>query len=307
MEDPVRVYLAPEGFEEPLAEELALRGERLLWRRGRLFGVATILNGPYPAWAQNVWLEPRFIAVDSIGHAARELKAMQRNWAFFALELHRRGTLVTEKLPHVSQKPFVFGSPLPTSSLGGWTLWDQHTVLASPATSSPFAHGELSFAENRNDPPSRAYLKLWEALTVLGKAPGPGERCVDLGSSPGGWTWVLASLGAEVTSIDKAPLDSAVAAMPGVRYQKESAFAVDPRSLGPADWVFSDVICYPARLLALIRRWLDAGIAANYVCTVKFQGETDHATAMELAAIPGSRLMHLSHNKHELTWALPAR
>jgi 23S rRNA (cytidine2498-2'-O)-methyltransferase len=41
-----------------------------------------------------------------------------------------------------------------------------------------------------------------------------------------------------------------------------------------------------------------------FLCTLKFQGETDHATARAFAAIPGSQLLHLSCNKHELTWAL---
>ena len=36
--------------------------------------------------------------------------------------------------------------------------------------------------------------------------------------------------------------------------------------------------------------------------TLKFQGETDFETAARFAAIPGSRLVHLHHNKHELTW-----
>ena len=38
---------------------------------------------------------------------------------------------------------------------------------------------------------------------------------------------------------------------------------------------------------------------------MKFQGETDHATAEALAAIDGARLMHLFHNKHELTFLWP--
>ena len=69
------------------------------------------------------------------------------------------------------------------------------------------------------------------------------------------------------------------------------------------DWLFSDVICYPARLLALVRRWIAAGAARNLVCTVKFQGETDHDVAAEFAAIPGAVLFHGAHNKHELTFA----
>jgi 23S rRNA (cytidine2498-2'-O)-methyltransferase len=43
----------------------------------------------------------------------------------------------------------------------------------------------------------------------------------------------------------------------------------------------------------------------NFVCTLKFQGETDHDSAAAFAAIPGARLLHLHHNKHELTFLLP--
>ena len=82
----------------------------------------------------------------------------------------------------------------------------------------------------------------------------------------------------------------------------DSAFALDPRTVGPVDWLFSDVVCYPARLLALVERWLVAQTCRRFVCTVKFQGATDHATARRFAAIPGSQLCHLFHNKHELTW-----
>jgi 23S rRNA (cytidine2498-2'-O)-methyltransferase len=45
-----------------------------------------------------------------------------------------------------------------------------------------------------------------------------------------------------------------------------------------------------------------SGRVRNFVCTIKFQGETDHETARRFAQIPGSRVMHLHHNKHELTW-----
>jgi 23S rRNA (cytidine2498-2'-O)-methyltransferase len=70
----------------------------------------------------------------------------------------------------------------------------------------------------------------------------------------------------------------------------------------PTDWLFSDVVAYPARLLGLVRRWIDADAADRIVCTVKFQGETDHDAADAFAAIPGGRLMHLFHNRHELTF-----
>ncbi|MFM9934998.1 MAG: SAM-dependent methyltransferase, partial [Novosphingobium sp.] len=185
---------------------------------------------------------------------------------------------------------------------GSWTLLEPNLILAAPACSSPFPNGVVRFVENREAPPSRAYLKLWEALTVIGVKPQVGDLCLDLGASPGGWTWVLAGLGANVIAVDKAPIEPAIAAMPGVTVRTESAFGLDPAREPPVDWLFSDVICYPERLLGLVQRWLAAGRARRYVCTIKFQGATDHATARRFAAIPGSKLLHLHNNKHELTW-----
>ena len=159
----------------------------------------------------------------------------------------------------------------------------------------------MTFIEDKTGPPNRAYLKLWEALVRLGRWPQPGERCLDLGASPGGWTWVLAGLGADVVAIDKAPLDPKVAAMPGVEWRGESAFALEPESVGPVDWLFCDIVCYPARLLRLVERWRASGLAKRFVCTIKFQGETDHESAAAFAALPNARVLHLHHNKHELT------
>ena len=289
-------YLAPEGFEAELEHDI----DRVIARYGRLL-VAEGTAQPAP-WAQNIWHDPVTLEIDSIGDGARQLRAIQRNWAMYDFHLHRRAGLIQEKLPHVSAKPVVFPSPRPTAPLGSWTLIDEHHILASAQCSSPYKNGAVQFIEDREGPPSRAYLKLWDAFTVTGNIPQPGQRCIDLGACPGGWTWVLAKLGCEVISVDKAPLDPSVMAMPGVSYQQESAFGLDPAAIGPVDWLFSDIICYPARLLTLVERWMKSGLVRNFCCTIKFQGETDYETAAAFAAIPGSSLRHLSHNKHELTW-----
>lgn len=256
------------------------------------------------AWAQNVWHEPEFLPIASISDAARKLKAIQRNWALCPTALHRRAALIQEALPRVSARPLRFGDPAPDAPLGAWTLWDEHTVLAAPRCSSPFPGGEARFEEDREGPPSRAYLKLWELFTLTGRRPAPGELCLDLGACPGGWSFVLAGLGAKVFAIDKAPLDERVARLPNVETCQGSAFGLDPRLAGAVDWVFSDVICYPARLYEHIQRWLTLGQCRNFVCTVKFQGETDTAALNAFKAVPGSTLRHLWHNKHELTWTL---
>ncbi|MFN6954251.1 MAG: SAM-dependent methyltransferase [Acetobacteraceae bacterium] len=298
---PVRsAYLAAEGFEADLAEELRRSGRAVAAWHGRL---ALSPDPPaHAAWALDTWTDCREIEAPSIGAAARALRAIQRNWSLYSAAHHRRGALIVAALPPVAAKPLAFPAPAPSAPLGAFTLLDPGRMLASPAKTSPVPNGEWRFVEDREGPPSRAYLKLWEALTRLGRHPAPGERCLDLGASPGGWTWALARLGARVVAVDKAPLDPRVAAMPGVEARQESAFGLDAAK-ERADWLFSDVICYPERLLALVRRWVAAGTAANIVCSVKFQGATDHAAAEGFAAIPGAVLFHGSHNKHELTFA----
>jgi 23S rRNA (cytidine2498-2'-O)-methyltransferase len=292
-------YLAPDGFLAELQSEL---GDAACATHGRL----VLAEGePRPvAWSANVWFDPVCLAIASIGDAAKRLRGMQRNWALYSHAHHRRAALIAAQLPKVSARPLHFGEPAPAAPLGSWTLIDPATLLAAPRCSSPFAHGAAEFVEDRAAPPSRAYLKLWELFTLIDARPAPGAVCLDLGSSPGGWSWVLHGLGARVISIDKAPLDPRVAVLPGVHHRQESAFALDPQNLGNVDWLFCDVVCYPSRLLKLVQKWLAAGTCKRFVCTLKFQGSTDHETARRFAAIPGSRLLHLHHNRHELTWIM---
>jgi len=297
LDAPFTAYLSGEGCEADLRRELGPDSlavfERLLVAPG----------APRPAaWAANVWLEPRVLRIASIGDAVKQLKAIQRNWALYPVAHHRRAALIEEQLPKVSAKPLTFGDPAPTAPLGSWTLLAPDLIVASPRCSSPFRNGEAAFIEDKAGPPNRAYLKLWEAFTLLGIAPKPGDTCLDLGASPGGWTWVLQKLGAKVIAVDKAPLEPAIAALPGVTIRQQSAFALEPAEVGRIDWLLSDVICYPERLLRLVKRWLDAGFAGRCLCTIKFQAMTDFNAIAAFAAIPDSRLMHLSHNKHELTW-----
>lgn len=295
-------YLAAEDYAPQLAEELRRAGVRVQLAHERLL----LADGEAVscAWAANVWHDVQETAIDSIGHAALQLRAVQRNWAMYAPRHHRRAALIRDRLPHVVARPLRFPAAPPRAPLGSWTLLAPDRLLYAARCASPFPNGEVAFVEDRGGPPSRAYLKLWEAFTRLGRWPRAGALCLDLGATPGGWTWALARLGARVIAVDKAPLDAAVAAMPGVTWRAQSAFALDPAALPRIDWLCADIACYPARLLKLVQRWRAAGTVANFVCTLKFQGATDHDTAAAFAAIEGSVLFHAHHNKHELTWAL---
>lgn len=297
--DGFTVQVAPRGFLTPLLEEL---GDRTITVMGRL----VLTRGQEKAhWAQTAWLAPRWIPVTSIRDAARKLRDIQRNWRPHTHDqdgCNRRMALIEEELPHVSCRPLTFGAPAPTAPLGAFTLWTKDLLLASPVTTSPFPDGEVPFVEDKVGPPGRAYLKLWESFTILGQKPRPGDLCLDLGAAPGSWSWVLGGMGCRVFSIDKAPLADTVAAMPTVNHCLGSGFGLDPSVAGSVDWLFSDMICYPSRLLTLVRQWIDKKAMTHALCTLKFQAETDHETARAFAAIPGSWLGHLSCNKHELTW-----
>ena len=292
-------YFAAEGFERELEDEL---GANLIARYGRVClakGCERDL-----AWSLNTWFEPEEIEVASIADAARKLKAKAPRWAFAGNKLHRRAELISAQLPKLKKKEFEFRETLPEHGPGSWLLLEHDRILVSARTSARIAGGEIAFVEDKHAP-SRAYLKLWELFTLHGiRAPAPGELCLDLDASPGGWTWVLAGLGARVIAVDRSPLDKKLERFDNVEFRKGNAFTLKPSEIGQVDWLFSDVICFPEQLVSLVETWHTSGLARNFVCTMKFKGKTDHASAERLAKIPGSRLKHQFHNKHELTWWL---
>lgn len=255
-----------------------------------------------PLWAQSIWYDVEEVEIASVGDAVKALKSRGKWWACYSFAHHRRSELVQEQLPKYKIPPLSFLGKIPDQPMGAWTMIDKNKILVAAKTSSPFPLGKIQFSEDKVTPPSRAYLKLWELFTITGIKPPKNSRCLDLGSCPGGWTWVLQQIGAHVVSVDKAPLDAKIGALPNIEYLKKDAFQLKPSDIGPIDYLFSDIICYPARLFELVDAWRASGLCKNFVCTIKFQGETDWATLEKFKKIPNSRLVHLYHNKHEVTW-----
>lgn len=253
-------------------------------------------------WAHNIWLSPVYIEFESITQAAKKLRELGKLWTYYPLESHfRRAQLIQDQLPKLKDRTMDFLGPLPEANLGAWTLIGPNKILASPATTSPFPHGEVVFNENKTLPPSRAYLKLWELMTVHQIKPKRGEKVIDFGSCPGGWTWVLQSIGCHVLSIDRSPLAPHIASLPRIEFKQTNAFSLRPEDLGKVDWFFSDIICYPAKLYELVKNWISSGLCTNFVCTIKFQGETDFETLKKFQQLPHCQVRHLYNNKHEVT------
>ncbi|KEZ76100.1 SAM-dependent methyltransferase [Salinisphaera hydrothermalis] len=295
------VHQAADGQRDALVDELVHRGSQIVDDIDSLIFTRDV-PGP-AAWAQNTWLAPREYRVDSIGDAARRLTSIQRNWHLHSIAHHRRARLIADKLPPIRFKPLEFPAFVPSAPLGSFALLDRDRLLASPVCSSAFADGHPIFAEDRTGPPNRAYLKLWEALTLARRRPGPGDVCLELGASPGGWTWVLDRLGAEIIAVDRADLAPQIMASTRVTTWRGDAFGVTVDDLErPPDWILSDVIAYPSRLLDLADYWCHACPHAAVIITVKCQGMVDPAEISRFLDIKNARLCHLAANKHELTF-----
>lgn len=264
-------------------------------------------EGEYPYWARTTMLEPFFLKFNTIGEAANALKEIQRNWAPYQFTCFRRAQLIQEKLPYINLKDRKFPVKIPQSPIGLYTLIDEHTLIASAKTTSYLPAGTLHFIEDHENPPSRAYLKIQESLTMANlltgvELPGPDTRCFEAGACPGGWTWVLAGLGATVFAVDRAPLADSLMKNPLITFKAHDAFTLTPEEIGPVDWIFSDVICYPERLLEWIKKWLTHKPDLNMICTIKMQGDINWPLIQQFAEIPDSHIVHLNYNKHELTW-----
>lgn len=260
-----------------------------------------------PYWARTTLLEPFLLHFESIGDAAKALKEIQRNWAPYQYQSFRRAALIQEKLPYINLKAKKFPVEIPKSPIGVYTLIDDKTILASAKTSSFLPAGKIEFVEDHENPPSRAYLKIQESLTLARHffgvpLPGPDSRCFEAGACPGGWTWVLVNLGAKVYAVDRAELAPSLMQNPLVEFCAHDAFTLKPEEIGKCDWVFSDVICYPERLLEWVKKWLGSGLTKKMICTIKMQGAIDYEIVKKFAEIPDSRVVHLNYNKHELTW-----
>ncbi len=265
-----------------------------------------------PYWTRTCMLNPVLIHFDSIGEAASALKKIQRNWAPYQFQLFRRASLIQEKLPYINLKTRNFPCRIPNTPMGLYTLLDEKTMIASACTNSPLPAGKIEFVEDHENPPSRAYLKIQESLTLFStffdeELPHEGSKCFEAGACPGGWTWVLRQLGAEVFAVDRAELAPSLMKDPKVKFLAHDAFTLKPEEVcvqletEKLDFVFSDVICYPERLLEWIKMWIESKRTKNIICTIKMQGAVNWELIGKFAEFSNSKIVHLNYNKHELT------
>lgn len=299
-ESPLTIYISKPEYIDELCSEIGNVSSIV----GNL--VFSPLKKTDICFALDIWFDPQVVTFQSISEAAAILRKANKFWFLNPIENVRRSRLIESelrKLPAL-ERDFPIENELP--EMGCFSLLDKNTLVYSAKRWKKWPMGNCYFIEDKKNPPNRAYLKLWEALTLLKCLPQPGETVLDLGASPGGWTYVMQSLGTHVTAVDKAALDPSISRLPNVTCLKQSAFALNPKEYPKkVDWLLSDVACYPDRLYDLVLKWIDSGMAKNMICTIKLQGKTDLAIIEKFKQIPNSRTLHLFHNKHEATFVYP--
>jgi 23S rRNA (cytidine2498-2'-O)-methyltransferase len=157
---------------------------------------------------------------------------------------------------------------------------------------SHFPAGYVPLASDKA-PPSRAFAKLLEAELRLGRRIQAPETCVDLGASPGSWTYVAAKRGARVTAVDRSELRADLMRSPNVRFERGDAFRFEPPR--PVDWLICDVIAAAERSADLLRRWLRNGWCRRFVVTLKL----DDAASREVLERLEADLLQLT-SEHSL-------
>ncbi len=289
----------PDYFEDLHQEILRTPSLQILQKWGHGF----LCEGPFIelVFAQSTWKNCQIQSFTSIREAQEILKSQGKNWSGYHVEHSRRMTLIEERLHRCSPPPLSFPSAYKLSAPQHWTLLESQKLLFSSETDTLFPLGYWQFQENKIAP-SRAFLKLWEVFSRIQKFPQKTDICLDMGSCPGGWTYVLEPLAQKTISVDRSPLVDSLKNSPKVENKLMDAFKLDPLSIPKLDWFFSDLICYPQKLLELIEKWMAVHPNCQFVCTIKFQGATDFEVLEKFKKISGSRTFHLFVNKHEVTW-----
>jgi len=331
------VYLCKPERTEALRDELARRFPKAALKHveGRVDVLDAAPHDVAIAFASQVLPDVQPIEGDSInalGSAAGEalaktLDAYKGPWRLHAFGLgeasHGRAKLVAKALDEwLSKKRRALRRSRNPESEGAWQS-DEALVqlaldtptralisVALPAERhrlrhvlSTFVAGHCAIARDKN-PPSRAYQKLLEAEKRLHRPIGANETLVDLGASPGGWSYVAIKRGARVTAVDRSPLRDDLMQNKKVTFVKGDAFAWKP--LSRVDWLVCDLIAFPERTLELVEDWLANRRCRRFVVTMKFRGTEDYPRVDALAALlhkhaSDFQLRALVANKNEVT------
>jgi 23S rRNA (cytidine2498-2'-O)-methyltransferase len=168
--------------------------------------------------------------------------------------------------------------------------------------------------------PSRSTVKLAEALLEFldekerAKRLAPGMTAVDLGASPGGWTWQLVQRGLMVTAVDNGAIDPPLLETGQVKHRRDDGFHYRPAE--PVDWMVCDMVESPSKIARLASRWIAEGWCRDTIFNLKLPmkkrwEEVGRCREIIDEALGGAgyylRMKHLYHDREEVTAYLARR
>lgn len=280
----------------PAGENLRTLVDALLQREGpRLFAL--------PKGGNSNRLALHVFEADASGETSR-------NAAINALEKYLRERLPADALAGSS-------GPAPASPHLIWQLclvedgvWSS---ICSPKELSHPAPGGMHQMPRDPLAPSRSYLKIEEALLVMGAMPRHRQTVIDLGAAPGGWSYAFLRRGCRVMAVDNGPLKiKGLDEMPGtLEHRREDGLRFrPPASWLPVDWLLSDMLISPGLCLGLLRKWLDAGDARQFVVNIKLPQQDplvalrpvwDYLDGLKKKGRAQWRMRQLYHDRREVT------
>lgn len=289
------------NYEKELEHELLFYGVKLHYKSEKIFLVEK--TNSYFIWAQDIWKDCHVKQFST--ELISELKSLP-HWGYYyhsensAEQKNLERALAT--LKKVPEKRIKF-NPAKTFNFKFY-IYTIHKDLViyceNPLQSYPAGWHE--FEEDKIFPPNRAYLKLWEAFTTQKLKVDKTQNALEIGAAPGGWSWVLSQFFNKVYTFDRADLAPQIKKISNIEHRIGDAFKIDPNQFNDVDWFFSDLICTPEKIYETIQFWLTHSRVKNYVCTIKFKGQTDFEIIDKLLKIPDSKIVRLYQNKNEVTW-----
>lgn len=171
---------------------------------------------------------------------------------------------------------------------------------------SHWAGGRIRF-KHEDAQLSRAEFKLLEAEETFAFSIGKGDRVLDLGAAPGGWTRIAVTQGASVVAVDPAALDKSLQDKSCVTHRKQTAQEYLEDAESNFDFILNDMRMMPEESAALLNRFhphlKDGG---KVLLTLKLFGEKPKRQMLKaLASLENyyaiEHVRQLFHNRSEVT------
>lgn len=294
------------GFQNELIRELKLKSIEIILELPR--AILTVPVTTKPIWSQDLWPNCKLLNCEQSLENKNEkqtvdfLKSQNFLGVYHQIEINKISDRIHKKIKTIPVKRIKYQLKHPFNfKFYTWSMISDFVIFCDKP-SQRFPLGWHEFEEDKITPPNRAYLKLWELFSVYNIPTPDSAEVLEIGASPGGWSWVLSQSASRVHTVDRSALDEKMKPFTNIEHKLGDAFKLEPKDYSRCTWFYSDLICTPEKIYETVCYWLENSAIRNFICTIKFKGECDFDVLKKFELIPNSKIIHLYQNKHEVTW-----